>query len=208
MSDALIPQSDDIVQFDFGFDEHWYQVPLTARGGVWAKELVRSFSIKRSAAKSLSYQLDKLQTNLSSNNGPGITCVVWIPQPESGYAACSMSFRLADLSESDSLEAVLADLEADKNRGDDNTDFLEVDTWRGQFDVGPFVAARNLIVHRNGQDPEGTVEERTVFAVFPDGARQMVQLVFTAESIGSFYDMPAETQAVSSTLRVDLAPAQ
>ena len=208
MSASPFARSQDIVTFDFGFDVGWYQVPLGGAVGQWAKELTRSFSLKRPTAKSLSYQLERLQINLSSINEPDVTCVVWIPHPESGYAACSMSFRLSDLGEADTPDVVLADLEADRARTTETSEFLEVDSWRGRFDAGEFVAARNLIVHRDRGNLEGSVEERTAFAVFPADARQMVQLVFTAESIGSFYDMPAETQAVASTLRVELAPAQ
>jgi hypothetical protein len=207
MTSELLPRSNDVDRFDFGFDEHWFQIPLSAPGGGWAKTLVRSFSLKRSISKSLISQLEKLQANLGATFEPRVTCVVWIPQPESGRAACSLSFQLSDLAESDSPDTVLADFKADKNHGDTTTDFLEVDPWRGEFDVGQFVAARRLILHRNAQDPEGTVEEQTVFVVFPSGARQMVQLVFTAASAGSFNDMSAETQAVASTLRVDLVPA-
>jgi hypothetical protein len=205
MTESTDARKKDIVRFDLGLDETWHPVPLDADGtDSWAAELTASFGLQSPAADLLSFQLNRLRLNLQGIGDPTVTSVVWIPQPESGYVACALSFKLSPLQPTDSLDAVLADLEADRTRSTDEHQFLEVDVWRGRVAAGPFVAARNLIVNRAPGELEGSVEERTVFAVMPDSACQMVQFVFSAESIGAFYDIAGQTQAVVETLRVEL----
>lgn len=205
MTDTGDARIKDIIRFDVGLDETWHPVPLDDDGADnWAEELVASFDLHGSAADLLSFQLARVRANLQEIGDPTVTSVVWIPLSESGYVSCVLSFALSALEPTDTLDAVLADLEAERQRSTDEHQFLEVNVWRGILAAGPFVAARNLIINRSPGDLEGSVEERTVFAVIPDSARQMAQFVFSAESIGAFYDIASQSQAVVDTLQIEL----
>ena len=48
----------------------------------------------------------------------------------------------------------------------------------------------------------GTVEDRTIFGVFPEGSREMIRLEFRTAELALFEDMPEETAAVPE-LEVD-----
>ena len=206
MTDTGDARIKDITRFDVGLDQTWHPVPLDDDGADnWAEELVASFDLRGSAADLPWFQLARVRANLQEIGDPTVTSVVWIPLPESGYVSCVLSFTLSALEPTDTLDAVFADLEADRQRSTDEHQFLEVDVWRGILAAEPFVAARNLIINRSPGDLEGSVEERTVFAVIPDSARQMAQFVFSAESIGAFYDITSQSQAVVDTLQIELA---
>jgi hypothetical protein len=198
----------DVVQFEFDISNEWYELPLLpGTGEAWAHALAAQLLPNDArVAEMLEFQLARVQANVNTMDIPDLTAAVWIPSPGSGFVSSVMGFHLADLFDGDTPERYLEDFESDKGREDDST-WFEVETWRGDVPAGTFVAARNLISHPDDERIQSWIEERTIFAVFPPGVRQCVQVFFSAESIGSFWDMPAQTQAVVTTLRVQLGQA-
>jgi hypothetical protein len=206
MADSTVRDGRDILRFHLGVTEDWHEVPLRAEEGAeWANRLTTSLlPAGGPAAVSLEYQLSRVHANLSAMDLAGLTAAVWVPVPETGYVSSACGFRLSDLAEEDTPDRILADLEADRGREVDGSTFVEVDTWRGQVPVGSFVAARNLLAHPQEDEAESWIEERAVFAVFPTGANQAVQIFFSAESISAYWDIAAQTEAVVATLQVEL----
>jgi hypothetical protein len=153
-------------------------------------------------------QLTALQMRLAGIGNPRVSCAVWIPYPESGRASCALGFELTDigagLTSEQAAAQQLAEMQADEGRRFPGTEYLGVTTWEGEVPAGEFVAAHTFISRRDPGDAEATIEERTVFAVFPPGAAQFVQLVFSAEGVGAFVNMPRQTEEVVATLRIEL----
>jgi len=199
----------DIVDLNVNPEPTWYPIPL---GGVetalWGETLAAEVVADAVSRGTLGAQLTALQVRLAGIGNPRVSCAVWVPYPESGRASCALGFELTDIGAGLSTEAAaaayLADLQADEGRRYPGTEYLSVTTWQGEVPAGPFVAAHNLVSRRDLGDDEATIEERTVFAVFPPGAAQLVQLVFSAESVGAFLNMPRQTEEVAAALRIEL----
>lgn len=204
-----LPPTRDIVDLSVNAEPTWYPIPL---GGVetklWGETLAAEIVTNAAKQRALSAQLTTLQVRLAGIGNPRVSCAVWIPYPESGRASCALGFELTDIGAGLSSEAAaasyLTELQADEGRRFPGTEYLGVTTWTGEVAAGPFVAAHNFISRRDLGDAEATIEERTVFAVFPPGAAQYVQLVFSAEGIGAFVNMPRETEEVVATLQIEL----
>ena len=199
----------DIVDLGLDADQSWYPVPLGgAETALWGETLAAELTPAGASRNTLGGQLKALQQRLAGIGNPRVSCAVWIPYPESGRASCALGFELSDLGPGLSADiaaaAYLADLQADEGRRYPGTEYLSVTTWQGEVPAGPFVAAHNLVSRRDLGDDAATIEERTVFAVFPPGAAQLVQLVFSAESVGAFVNMPRQTEEVVAALRIEL----
>jgi hypothetical protein len=198
----------DIVEFSVGLDPHWYRVDLESTE--WAMQLARTVvprGLMQESGIRLAAELEQMRRRMASMRDPRATVAVWIPSPETGRASCAVVFELTDLAAGDDPESYLSTLEANRGRTSPGTKYLEVTTWRAEIDAGLVVGAHNLIARRQLGELEATVEERTVFGVFVPGARQVVQFVFSAESLGAFTNMPGQTQAIIENLSVTLGDA-
>ena len=199
----------DIVDLNINPESTWYPIPLGgAETALWGETLAAEVVTDALSRRTLGAQLTALQVRLAGIGNPRVSCAVWVPYPESGRASCALGFELTDigagLSSADAAAQQLAEMQADEGRRFPGTEYLGVTTWEGEVEAGPFVAAHNFISRRDPGDAEATIEERTVFAVFPPGAAQFVQLVFSAEGVGAFVNMPRQTEEVVATLRVEL----
>jgi hypothetical protein len=196
----------DILKYQFGLTPDWHEMPLRIDSDeAWATALAATLLPGGGpVAEGLQFQLAKVQANVSGMDIDGMTAAVWVPDPESGYVTSAIGFALAPRAEDETPERILLDFESDRGREMDGTTFIEVETWRGDIAAGPFVAVRNLLSHLEDDGAEGWIEERTIFAILPPGANQIVQVFFSAESIGSFWNMPAQTQQIVATLTVQL----
>ncbi|GAA4160739.1 hypothetical protein GCM10022286_17220 [Gryllotalpicola daejeonensis] len=201
----------DVESFDFGFERDWFAMPSEyGEGELWARDLVERLLPDAApddvAARALRFQLARVHQNLAEMPVLDLTGVVWVPEPESGYAGAVAGFALSDLTSEDSPEAVVAAAEASRGQIINGSSYLEVEPWRGEIEgVGPFVGVRELLSHPDEDQPGTTgIEERAVYTVFPTGAAQAVQIFFSAESIASFQDIRKQTQPIVETLRVKL----
>ncbi|POH68491.1 MULTISPECIES: hypothetical protein [Cryobacterium] len=202
------PSTRDIVDLSVDAEATWYPVPLDrSEQLLWGETLAAEVTGAGSSRRTLGSQLEALQIRLIGSGNPRMSCAVWIPYPETGRASSALAFQLTDLpagTAEAAADSYLAELRADEGRRTPGIEYLSVTTWQGEVAAGPFVAAHNLIALRNPGDDEAVIEERTVFAVFPPGAAQMVQLVFSAESVGAFVNMPRQTEEVVAALRIEL----
>jgi len=199
----------DVVDLSVNPEPTWYPIPLGgAETALWGETLAAEVVTDALSRRTLGTQLTALQVRLAGIGNPRVSCAVWIPYPESGRASCALGFELTDitagLTSEEAAAQQLAEMQADEGRRSPGTEYLGVTTWEGEVPAGPFVAAHNFIARRDPGDAEATIEERTVFAVFPPGAAQFVQLVFSAEGVGAFVNMPRQTEEVVATLRVEL----
>ena len=81
------------------------------------------------------------------------------------------------------------------------------ETWRASTEVGEIVGLFHRIDFIELGEKEGTLEQRTIFGVFPPRSRDMIRFIFTVADFGTFGDMAADTQAIVETLEVTLQGA-
>ncbi|MET4703591.1 hypothetical protein [Frigoribacterium sp. UYMn621] len=198
----------DIVDFRVGLSEGWYPLPLSSTSSAeWSIELAAELVIDPEVRGRLAGELDFARTRLSSMNNPRLTAAIWVPYPETGRASAAVVFELTPVAALGSPEVFEEFLQSYTDREESGLNYYSVRTWRSTIAVGELVGSHNLIAHAT-DGPEGAVlEERAVVAVFPPGAAQAVQFIFSAESLGAFVNMPRETQEFVETLALTLGAA-
>lgn len=173
----------------------------------WSHELAMRLVIDSEVQHRLAGELDFARSRLSSMNNPRLTAAVWVPYPETGRASAAVVFELTPVAELGSPETYEGFLESYTDREESGLNYYSVRTWRSTTAVGELIGSHNLIAHAT-EGPEGAVlEERVVIAVYPPGAAQAVQFIFSAESLGAFVNMPRETQEFVETLSLTLEAA-
>ena len=78
------------------------------------------------------------------------------------------------------------------------------ETWRSSTEVGEIVGLFHRIDFIELGEEEGTLEQRTIFGVFPPRSRDMIRFIFTVADFATFADMAVDTQAIVETLEVTL----
>lgn len=133
----------------------------------------------------------------------GARSMVWIPEDASDRVRCVLSFRVTQLYEGgpSAYEAYLA---ADEGRREPGQRYEIVQTWHGNGPIGPVVGAYNLITYTDLLEELPRSEARTMFGVFPTGASQMFEFVYTSDDLDGFADIVDVTSHWVSTLTVEL----
>lgn len=195
----------DIADFRLGLPEEWYPMPLDDSGRSWPGELAASLTDDPDAATRLTGELESARAAFVGMDDPLIRAAVWVGEPESGHADAAMVFAMAEVDEigmPDQYERFLASY---ANRTTDGEFYYNVSTWRSAVPAGEVVASHNMVAHPEADDAEGSLlEERVVIAVYPPGAAQAVQFIFSAQGLGSFENMPEQTQSIVLNLHVRL----
>ncbi|MDL9978209.1 hypothetical protein [Microbacterium candidum] len=183
-----------IVDYTLSVGTDWHELPAEGTDPYgWARQIVVDANVEDPAAELLEARLRSLAEVVGAQIGDGGTAAVWVPVPESGYAAALMSITVWNVGDGGYVDraAFLAESVDDAVYGT---------VWEGELPAGPF-AARHAVRLRPREDgDEHDVVEMTEFVVFPDDAAQFVQIVFSAENITAFEDMPGQTEAVARTL--------
>lgn len=183
-----------IVDYTLSVGSDWHELPAAGTDPYgWARRIVDEANVQDPAAELLEARLRSLAEVVGAQVGDGATAAVWVPVPESGYAAALMSITVWNRGDGGytDREAFLAQPVDDAIYGT---------AWDGELPAGPF-AARHVVRLRPREDgEEHDVVEMTEFVVFPEDAAQFVQILFSAESVTAFDDMPAQTEDVARTL--------
>jgi hypothetical protein len=185
-------------------DDDWFGVPVGAgEGEAWADGLVSRWTLSELAAATLRDQLVRLQANVAQRTGGRVSVLVWVPVPASGYCGATVvatNWPLGDGGVGD-VPSALDVFDGGGFVAEGDT-VLEQRRWSGEFEAGPFAA-----IHRVTSSPAGaeeTVVETVDYVVFPGGSSQWAHLLFYAESISAFDDMPSQTMPIAESVRVTL----
>jgi hypothetical protein len=76
--------------------------------------------------------------------------------------------------------------------------------WRDRAEAGDIVAGYQRLESVPLGEGIGQVEDRTVFALFPPEADEMIRMEFRSSDLGAYEDMPEQTAAIARTARVVL----
>ena len=196
----------DIVAFDIDLPEPWHPMPLERNNAAdsWPFDLAERLAPGSEAGRWLREELAAVQLRLRAMDDPYLTAAVFIPAPESGRASCVVGFTGIAIDEVGTPHNFEASLQNDAVVQIPGRRVRDVLTWSGDTDLGPLVGANNLIEHRNPGDAAGVLEERTIFGLYPVGAAQMVQFIFSTHDLGVFSNMSQQTQDLVQTLQVTL----
>lgn len=196
-----------IADYDIGLTDDWYPVDLDPEtSSRWPRGLAGELGLEGEAKERLVERLGTIQETMRRMPTPHLTTAVWIPEPSSGEVASILGFGLVPIADEQGPEVYLEALSADEGRRELGIEFQNVQTWTAPVNAGLAVGAYNLIAHTELGE-ETRVEERTVIGVFPPRSREMIECIFTAQSITTYDDIIQETMALVATLDVQLERA-
>jgi hypothetical protein len=200
---AKKPKPKPIADFDMDLVDGWHFVDTAdAR---WAAQLAAELATEAPAREAVAGQLAAIAARVKEVGADrsGARSMVWIPPREPFRVRCLLSFRVTSAFEGgpSAYEGYLA---ADEGRREPGQRYEIVQTWSNSAPVGQIVGAYTLITYTDLLDDAPRSEARTMFGVFPDGASQMFEFVFTSDDLDGFADMVEVTSAWVSTLTVEL----
>lgn len=196
-----------IADYDIGLTDDWYPIdldPATSAG--WPRALSGELGLVGDTKERLVERLNTIQDAMRRMPTPHLTTAVWIPDPSSGEVASILGFGLVQLGDDQGPETYLETLAADEGRRELGIEFQNVETWTAPVEAGLAVGAYNLIAHTELGE-ETRVEERTVIGVFPPRSKEMIECIFTAQSIAAYDDIIQQTMGLVATLEVQLERA-
>jgi hypothetical protein len=179
-----------IADFDFNVTDDWYPVDLAPESrSQWPRETAQEAVPSREGREVVTGELAVLHERLLGIDDPGLTAAVWIPDEEPAYVKCVLTFRVSEIESGETPESYEASLGSDENRRAPGEDYNIVKTWMAQIDAGIAVGAYNLITYTDPGEEYGHPEARTIIAVFPKGAAQKLEFIFTTQNIATFDDL-------------------
>lgn len=199
-------RSQDIVDVAYDAPDGWYDVDLLSEHGAddWPERLVATLDAGPLAAD-LAERLRSLQRLLHAEDPTGATRArVYLPVPSAGVVTAFQTFELLQLETDDSPESYLAAVDAEGGHREPGYEILGYRSWRTAHATGELVGFTHLTAIADEDAGDALLEQRVVFAVFPVGSAQAVQLVFRSAFVGGFSDMVEETQEIADSLCVTL----
>jgi hypothetical protein len=205
---SLDPQ--DVIDFAIEFPAGWHDMPpaSSASAAGWAGALSGSFGLDPSSAEGLAGLLRAVQALVVENDPADATDAhVYIPFPETAIVNGYLTVQLIWMEPDDTPESYLAEVDSHADDREPGYEIRGFQSWRAPHHEGELVGFTHLTALSDPDDTEALLEQRTVFAIFPIGSRQLVQLAFRSAFIGGFADMVTETQSIADSLRVSLGAA-
>jgi hypothetical protein len=195
----------DIVDIAIGTFEGWHPVTLVGDFGAdsWADALVAELGIAENTE--MADGLRGIQQALHElHPGDDVGAQVYLPAPEMGVINALMTYERILLETDDTPESFLAETDAHAGDRAPGYEIRGYESWRAPHPVGELVGFTHLTAITLPDEDTATLEQRVVFAIFPPGAGQMVQVVFRSVFLGAFGNMVEETSAIVDTLRVKM----
>jgi hypothetical protein len=199
-------RSQDIVDLTFDAPEGWYDVELLSDHGSddWPERLAASLDAGALAGE-LAARLRALQQVLHAEDPTGATRArVYVPVPSTGVLNAFQTFELLQLEVDDSPESYLAATDAEGGHREPGYEIVGYRSWRTAHATGELVGFTHLTAIADEDAGDALLEQRVVFAIFPVGSAQAVQLTFRSAFVGGFADMVEDTQQIADSVRVQL----
>ena len=211
------------VEVTLSLPEAWFALPAGPDADVvaWATETayqawrlradagVPESAVAPGAGERLVVELAGLAANVREqvDLGSGDYAAAWIPVPELGVVNAVVLVQSAPRSPERSPErfadAMLAHLEQEPVQDA----HLHTERIEGEVPAGLVRGLHSMLAVAGSDVGTAALEERMSLGVFPPDLPTMVEVLFVAERVASFADMPTETLALLSTLEVRVGDA-
>ena len=201
----------EIADWTLDLPAGWFMVPteeLEAHGvSQWIDDIVgavREMAVQPGSPTQLRGQLTRLRADLVSQQSPWLSAAVSIRPDDVMSVGCVLLTSVLGLDPDDGPDAFQALLEegfAHPARGTRNHTSR---TWRDRIDAGELVGSYQRFEIVELGEGIGTVEDRTIYGVFPDDATEMIRIEFRTADLGAFDDIIDATSELVRTTRVSL----
>ncbi|GGE82028.1 hypothetical protein [Mycetocola zhadangensis] len=184
--------------------ENWFDVDLeSADSSEWIAGLDIEYTDSADVDR-VSSALDSIRSKFIAD-GVDVAAIM-LPEPNGGFIAAAMVLRVLELDPDDNPETYLEFAESHRTLSSTEFAVSRFTSWRGTHPNGELIGFSHLaLLTQEGQD-HGELEERAVFAIFPPGAEEMVQITFRTARPDAFTDMAAETALIVDAVELELAP--
>lgn len=184
--------------------ENWFDVDLeSADSSEWIASLNLEYADTADVDR-FSTALDSIRSKFIAD-GVDVAAIM-LPEPNNGIIAAAMVLRVLELDPDDNPETYLAFAESHRSLSTPEFTVNRFSSWRGTHNNGELIGFSHLALLTEEGQTEGSLEERAVFAIFPPGAEEMVQVTFRTARLGAFDDMAAETGVIVDALELELTP--
>lgn len=183
--------------------ENWFDVDLVSSdSSEWIAGLGLDYTGTVDIAR-FSGALDSIRSKFIADDVD--VAAIMLPEPNNGITAAAMVLRVLELDQDDNPETYLAFAESHRDLSTPEFTVNRFSSWRGAHSGGELVGFTHLALLTEEGQTDGSLEERAVFAIFPPGAEEMVQITFRTARLGAFTDMAEETGAIVDALELELA---
>lgn len=198
-----------IVDYDFDVPANFFAVPLDPREGLdskrWAQSIaddVAESDTNPGVPGDFVDELAELRTRLMGQGNPWLTAAVSVRPEQYLTIGALLTVQQLAMDDDDGPAAFERMAREESQRMRPGARSRDLDLWRAEIPAGEVVGLFQRIEFTELGAAEGRLSERTIFAVFPVGSRDMVQFAFTCDDFGAFASMREETQAIVETLHV------
>ena len=182
--------------------EFWVDVDLDASD---SSEWIAGLDLEYTDAADVPRFTGALDSIRSKFVADGVdVAAILLPEPNNGIIAAAMVARVLELEPDDTPESYLAFAESHRTLRTPQFTVNRFSSWRSTHSGGELIGFSHLALLTAEGDTEGSLEERAVFAIFPPGAQEMVQVTFRTARLGAFSDMAEETGAIVDAMELEV----
>ena len=202
----------EIAAYNIKLPLDFYAIPLREDPDLdnvrWARGIVDEVLAQAEAPTELAgivEELAELRWRLLASSSPLLTAAVSIRPAGAMTIGCLLTaeqFSMEPGDGPDSFEVMLTEGVRQLRPGA-RTRLAEA--WRTKTEMGEIVGLLHRIDYIELGAGEGTLEQRTIFGVFPLRSREMVRFIFTVSDFATFPNMKVDTQAIVETIQVSLS---
>ena len=202
----------EVVDWTIDLSPGWFMMPLDelspAEQSEWIDEVIaelRETAVEPGSPTALRSELAELRADLRRQQNPWLNAAVLIRPETVMTVGCLLLTSIIELEEGegpDAFEAGVEEAFAHPARG---TRTHSSRVWRERVDAGELVGSFQRFEIVDYGEGIGTVEDRTVFGVFPENCIELIRLEFRTWDLAAFADFIDETSVIARSARVALA---
>ncbi|TPW72258.1 hypothetical protein [Schumannella sp. 10F1B-5-1] len=199
----------EIASYSCDIPGGWWQIPLEGADDVdsrtWANRVVAEVEEQAEQVGEIGGFADQLVELRRRLLADGVATAVVSVRPEFEVSiGCLLTIDQFAMDADDGPEVFAAMLQQGAETMAPGNRNHVAEVWSERQDDRTVVGLYQRLDIASLDDDLATLEERTMFGVFPDAAVDMVRLTFTVADLGVFDDMRAETGAIVRSLTTEL----
>jgi hypothetical protein len=190
----------------------WFTVPMTELAAHeesrWIEGIVdevREMAAEPGSPTELRSQLSRVRAQLLARQSPWLNAAVLVRPEDVMSIGCVLLTSVLGLEAGDGPDAFEAMLEDGFARPARGTHTHASRVWRDRIDAGELVGSYQRFEIVDFGEGIGTVEDRTIYGVFPDHSSDMIRLEFRAGDLAAFDDIIDATSTIVRSASVVLS---
>jgi len=202
----------EVVDWTIDLPPGWFMMPLeqlsTPEQSQWIEEViaqVQEAAVEPGSPTALRSELAQLRTELLRQQNPWLNAAVSIRPEKVMTVGCLLLTSIIELEEGEGPDSFAAGVEEAFAHPARGTRTHSSRVWREHIDAGELVGSFQRFEIVDYGEGIGTVEDRTVFGVFPENCIEFIRFEFRTWDLAAHADFIDETSVIARSARVALA---